>query len=254
LATFTAAIFWTAVVSLATVVLAGAEQMRRSEVREIDRIAIERFGMSGLVLMENAGRGAADRIARVLPDGCGVCILCGTGNNAGDGYVIARHLELLGFRPRIVSLVPLEKLSGDAEANAKIAAKSGIPITVVATAEEIDGLIRDQDCVLDCMLGTGAVGNPRGLFRDAVQVANRKSGPRVAIDLPTGLDCDSGQPAEATFRADLTVTFVAEKDGFACESAKPFLGNVEVVGIGVPLSLLQQFQSSAADILADRIK
>lgn len=219
--------------------------MKRHEVRQVDQIAIERYGMSGLVLMENAGRGAAERIADLLlsrPDGntLPVHILCGPGNNGGDGYVIARHLEIMGFAVAILSLVPVERLTGDAKVNAEIARKSEIPITVVTSLAELASKIQDKQTVVDCMLGTGAAGDPGGIFADAIEIANEKSGPRVAIDLPTGLDCDSGKPSQTTFRADLTVTFVAEKEGFANDAAKPFIGKVEVVGIGVPKILLDQ--------------
>ena len=221
--------------------------MKRSEVRRVDKIAIEQYGISGLVLMENAGRGAAERISERCDDDSPVCILCGTGNNGGDGYVIARHLQLLGCDVRILSLVSLEKLSGDAQANATIAQKAEISITVAKSSDDLDRLIRSGETVVDCLLGTGATGQPRGLYGDAVRIANEKSGRRIAIDLPTGLDCDTGQPSEMTFRADLTITFVAPKDGFACENATPYLGNVEVVGIGVPLLLLKQFGVASAN-------
>ena len=215
--------------------------MKRDDVRQIDRLAIDQYGMNGLVLMENAGRGAARKIASSCPANATVCIVCGTGNNGGDGYVIARHLQLMNFSVRIVSLVPLEKLSGDADANARIALKSGLPLTVAEDAGMLEHLIREGECVVDCMLGTGATGEPRGIYGDAVQLSNQRAGYRVAIDLPTGLDCDSGRPAGTTFRADLTVTFVAAKDGFRAEEAKPWIGRVEVVGIGVPKILLDQF-------------
>ena len=220
--------------------------MKREDVRRVDQIAIEEYGMLGLVLMENAGRGAAERIAALRHESPGganpVCILCGPGNNGGDGYVIARHLELLGFSVHILSLVPLDRLTGDAKANASIAVKAGLPVQVATSAEDLDRWIADDETVVDCLLGTGAKGAPRGLYADAVKLANKRRGLRVAIDLPTGLDCDTGCPAEVTFRADLTVTFVAEKEGFSKAAAKPWLGTVRVVGIGVPKALLKDFK------------
>ncbi|WP_372897031.1 NAD(P)H-hydrate epimerase [Stieleria sp.] len=220
--------------------------MKREDVRRVDQIAIEEYGMLGLVLMENAGRGAAERIAALChetPSGANpVCILCGPGNNGGDGYVIARHLELLGFSVHILSLVPLDRLTGDASANASIAARAGLTIQIAKSDEDLDRWIADDETVVDCLLGTGATGAPRGLYGDAVTLANKRRGLRVAIDLPTGLDCDTGTPAEVTFRADLTVTFVAEKEGFSKPAAKPWLGTVQVVGIGVPQALLNDFK------------
>lgn len=215
--------------------------MKRDEVRQVDSIAINEYGISGLVLMENAGRGAAERIAAWCDPADAVRILCGPGNNAGDGYVIARHLELLGFAVDLVALVPPEKLSGDASANAMIAQRSGIPIATAESVSELEQSINGNHVLVDCLLGTGAKGAPRGLYHDAVRLANATDRKRVAIDLPTGLDCDTGQPSEMTFRADLTITFVAAKDGFQNPDAAPFLGHVETVGIGVPRVLLRRF-------------
>ena len=219
--------------------------MKRSDVRKVDQIAIEQYGMSGLVLMENAGRGAAEHIAGWLRhhprNGKSVVrILCGTGNNGGDGYVIARHLDLMGYTVSVVSLVPLEKLTGDASANASIAQKSGIRIDI-AEASGLKDLLPEDVTLVDCMLGTGAMGEPRGIYGDAIGRANPTQGARIAIDLPTGLDCDTGIPSSKTFRADLTITFVATKDGFSADTARPVIGDVHVVGIGAPKRLLEEF-------------
>ncbi|MCC9600570.1 NAD(P)H-hydrate epimerase [Stieleria sp. JC731] len=215
--------------------------MKRDDVRQVDQIAIEEFGISGVVLMENAGRGAAEWILRKTPTESPVGLICGSGNNGGDGYVIARHLELAGRAVRVISLVELEKLRGDAKINAEIASKAGIQIEIARSEEELSDLFRPSDCLVDCMLGTGAQGAPRGLFGSAIRLANKVSGFRVAIDLPSGLDCDSGQVSDPTFRADMTITFVAVKDGFSQPEAQEFTGEVHVVGIGVPKCLLDQF-------------
>jgi len=215
--------------------------MKCDEVRQIDRLAIEEFGMSGLVLMENAGRHSAERIFAAVDSTTAIRVMCGPGNNGGDGYVIARHLELLGCAVDVLALVPPEKLSGDAAANAKIAQAAGIPIAVANSVDDLHASIDDNHVLIDCMLGTGAKGAPRGLFYDAVRLANEASVKRIAIDIPTGLDGDSGQPSEMTFRAAVTLTFVAEKQGFCNSQAKPFLGDVETISIGVPRVLLRRF-------------
>ncbi|MDM4013981.1 NAD(P)H-hydrate epimerase [Roseiconus lacunae] len=215
--------------------------MKRDEVRQVDQIAIEEFGISGVVLMENAGRGATDWILKKTSPETPVGLLCGGGNNGGDGYVIARHLELAGRAVRVISMAELDVLKGDAAANAAIASKSGIQIEVARSEAELEDLIRPSDCLVDCLLGTGATGEPRGLYATAVQLANDTPGYRVAIDLPTGLDCDSGEVSETTFRADLTLTFVAAKAGFSNPAAAGVIGEVQVVGIGAPKCLLEQF-------------
>jgi NAD(P)H-hydrate epimerase len=214
--------------------------LTREQVRSVDQIAISQFGMSGLVLMENAGRGAAERIAELALQGP-VSILCGPGNNGGDGYVIARHLELLDYAVRIVSLVKLDSLSGDALANARIAQAAGILIEFVGQASGLAGRFDACGTIVECLLGTGARGAPRGHFADAVRLANQSEATRVAIDIPAGLDCDSGIASQPTFRADHTFTFVAPKVGFDLADGPEFTGEVDCVSIGVPQRLLERF-------------
>lgn len=233
--------------------------LTRQEVREIDRIAIEDYGIAGVVLMENAGRDAARWIVSQFPPG-DVCILCGKGNNGGDGYVIARHIETANiscdqrpapsetdtsvWRVRIVSLVDCDELAGDAAINHAIAERSGIPISTALDASSLETLVGKPDILVDCLLGTGATGSPRGLYAEAVRLANRLTAKRVAIDVPTGLDCDSGIAAEPTFNAIATLTFVAPKIGFAKASAAEVLGHVVPIPIGVPRKLLERFEAA----------
>ncbi|MEO1526448.1 MAG: NAD(P)H-hydrate epimerase [Planctomycetota bacterium] len=215
--------------------------MKRHEVRQVDEVAIREFGMTGLVLMENAGRGAAQALQQWCDPKVPVQLLCGSGNNGGDGYVIARHLQLAGYKVQILSLASFDRLADDARVNATIAELAEIPILHVTEPTDFETAIQNGETVIDCLLGTGAQGAPRGLYRVAVEAANEREGRRVAIDLPSGLDCDSGVPSDTTFRADVTITFVAPKDGFANPTASPFLGDIAVVPIGVPLKLLARF-------------
>jgi len=217
--------------------------LSRAEVRSVDQIAIERFGMTGLVLMENAGRNAAETIDKLAPQG-EICILCGKGNNGGDGYVIARHLELLGRQVRIVSCFQPAELSGDAAANEQIAQHAQIQIAVAITPEELGAAIGAPLVVVDCMLGTGAFGNPREPIASAIRYANQLSAVRIAIDIPSGLDCDTGMDGEPTLVADHTLTFVASKIGFAFGNAEAVLGKVSVLSIGVPERLLREFRGA----------
>ncbi len=232
----------------------------RNEVREVDRIAIEEFGIAGIVLMENASRDAAAWITSQFPPG-DVCILCGKGNNAGDGYVIARHIETAetdrdeslesmfaqsgSWRVRIVSIVDCGELSGDAAINHAIAQRAAIPIAIARDAKSLEDLVGTPDVLVDCLLGTGATGPPRGLYADAVRLANRLATNRIAIDVPTGLDCDTGIAADPTFIASATLTFVAPKVGFSQASAEFFLGQVVPIAIGVPKKLLSRYQTES---------
>lgn len=218
-----------------------ARPLNREQVRNIDRVAIEDYGMTGLVLMENAGRGAAEIIDRVAPEGM-ITVLCGKGNNAGDGYVIARHLQLAGRDVRLLQLCDPQQLTGDAEANWKTVERAEISRRVAGDSADEAALrewIEESPTVVDAMLGTGAVGEPREPLATAIRIANQAAALRIAIDIPSGLDCDSGEPAEYCFRADHTCTFVAPKTGFSNPAAKPFVGTVHVLGIGVPQRLLE---------------
>ncbi|MFM7108904.1 MAG: NAD(P)H-hydrate epimerase [Planctomycetaceae bacterium] len=218
------------------------------QLREIDRRAIEEFGLPGVVLMENAGRGAARLIERLWPGGGPVAIACGRGNNGGDGSVIARHLELAGRPVRILLAAEPDAITGDAAVMLAVATRAGIPAVPLAAADaaawrrELAGAV----VVVDALLGTGAAGPPRGPIATAIDAVNawRSANPAgrvLAADLPSGLDCDTGAAAGACVRADATATFVAPKPGFAGRGAAAFTGAVHVVGIGAPRRLLAEY-------------
>jgi NAD(P)H-hydrate epimerase len=212
----------------------------RDQCRELDRRAIAEYGFSGLVLMENAGRGCVDVLERLGIAGP-VVILCGKGNNAGDGFVIARHLQIRGHACHVVLLCPPSDLRGDAAMNFEIIQKTGLPIVDSLSQFNADG----ADWLIDAMLGTGAVGNPRPPFDAAIDWMNAQSTKKLAVDVPSGLDCDTGQPAAHTIRADHTCTFAAMKIGFTQSAAKTFTGTVHVCDIGVPPRLID-------DVLQER--
>jgi NAD(P)H-hydrate epimerase len=223
--------------------------LTRDQCRQIDRVAIEEYGMSGLVLMENAGRGCVDVLERIGIDGP-VVIVCGKGNNAGDGFVIARHLEIRGHACHLFLLSPREELRGDAATNLAILQKSDVPITEFAvppigpfsTAPYLHAQLNHHAgkpaWLIDALLGTGAKGEPRPPFDAVIDWMNAHPARKLAVDIPSGLDCDTGQPAVHTLRANHTCTFAAMKIGFARPVAKPFTGTVHVCDIGVPPQLI----------------
>jgi len=229
--------------------------LTRAEVREIDRLAIDRYGLAGVVLMENAGAGAARLLAGIGIDGP-VAIACGPGNNGGDGFVIARHLEAAGHAVRILLAAARDGYRGDAAANLRVAERSGLPIMdlAAAAADGWDAALAGAAWIVDALLGTGAVGPPRGAIAAAIDAVNRardgaggaSGGVRVlAIDLPSGLDADTGGTAGACVRADVTATFVAPKRGFDTPGAGVLTGPVHVVGIGAPACVLARYGVSA---------
>jgi NAD(P)H-hydrate epimerase len=207
---------------------------------------------------ENAGRGCVDVLERLGIDGP-VVILCGKGNNAGDGFVIARHLEIRGHTCRVLLLSPPNELRGDAATNFAILQKTNVPIIEVGAASraapsgqtntgpprlggptsQLEEHAQGAAWIVDALLGTGAMGNPRPPFDSAIDWINAHPAKKLAVDVPSGLDCDIGQPATHTVRADDTCTFAAMKIGFTQPSAKPFTGTVHVCDIGVPPRIIE---------------
>jgi NAD(P)H-hydrate epimerase len=207
--------------------------------REFDRHATEVLGVPSIVLMENAGRACADVLLEE-GDTQPVLVACGKGNNGGDGFVIARQLLTRGVEARVALFASPRSLQGDALVNYKILRAMNASITEVSEESDLravlDPLNRGVRTLVDALLGTGAVGAPRGAIAMAVNWLNAQRPPmrRVAVDLPSGLDGDTGVPHNPTVRADLTCTFVAPKIGFANSAAEAYLGEVRTLEIGVP--------------------
>ncbi len=209
------------------------KELTREQVREVDRIAIEELGIPGIVLMENAGRNAAHEILDAFSPIARAVLFCGTGNNGGDGFVIARHLANAGVPVHIALAGKVEKLSPDAAVNYRICANMGWPI---AAAESVELL--PNDVVVDALLGTGFTSQVRAPLAKIIGRINAASKRAVvAIDVPSGLDCDTGQPSNATIQADMTVTFVAAKVGFSKPPAAEYTGQIVTADIGAPPSI-----------------
>jgi NAD(P)H-hydrate epimerase len=216
-----------------------ARTMTREQVREIDRRAIEEYGLPGVVLMENAGRGTAELLVRLGTAGP-VVICAGRGNNGGDGFVIARHLENRGDRVKVLLFCDPQELRGDAAINYRVIEKAGTPMRVLGSRpdpHELDGELAAADWIVDALLGTGTRGEIREPYITAIQRINAAGKRVLAVDLPSGLDCDTGQPLGECVRADHTATFVAVKHGFEAPGADQWTGTVHVIDIGVPRSL-----------------
>lgn len=220
--------------------------LSRDEVRGIDARAAEGLKLPTLVLMENAGRGAAawlrDRIetnptARVV-------VACGPGNNGGDGAVVARHLDAWGFAVRVAWFVDPARLKGDAAVQRDILTRAQIEAIRAeddAGPARIDALWADADWVVDALLGTGVTRPVEGLLARAIAGLNRSGRPILALDLPSGLDADTGLPLGEAVRARATATFVAPKLGFGKNGANRYTGEVVVIEIGVPRIILAPY-------------
>ncbi len=219
------------------------QSLGREEIRRIDRLAIQTLGVSGLVLMENAGRGAADAIENFLNGAVSskkIAIVAGGGNNGGDGFVVARHLAMRGANVVTFQVGPPDKLTADAAANLALLRKLGHDVKPVGDQElgRLAERLSQFDLVVDAVGGTGVRGALRGEMAAAVEAINAAGKPVVAIDIPTGLDCDTGQAEGPAVRAAMTITFVARKKGFDAPGACEYTGKVVVADIGIPAEIV----------------
>jgi NAD(P)H-hydrate epimerase len=217
--------------------LVTAEEMRRA-----DRRAMDELGVSGLILMENAGRGATDAIERAFGPAGGrrVAVLAGKGNNGGDGFVVARHLAGRGARVTVWLLARVSEVHGDAATNLDIVRRA-VPVTEVTDTpglERVRGALREADLVVDALLGTGASGPASGLLAEAIRLVNESTRPVCALDLPSGLSADDGTSTGPVVQADLTVTFGLPKRGLVLHPGAAHAGRIEVADLGVPRAWL----------------
>jgi NAD(P)H-hydrate epimerase len=222
--------------------MTSGERMRltREQVRLIDKLALERYHIPGLVLMENASRAVADAIISMASVAdASVAIVCGGGNNGGDGFAVARHLHNRGAHVDLVLAAAPARLRGDALMNWQIVEAMGIENVDFHDSEDVVNA-HAVDIVVDALFGTGLSRQPDADMTKLIEVMNRSGLPIVAIDLPSGLDCDSGEALGACIRATRTVTFVAEKVGFANPASKQYTGEITVGDIGCPRELIEE--------------
>lgn len=223
--------------------------LSRNQVRRIDEVAQSKYGLSGVVLMENAGRGAAAIIDEEYgPQGDAV-IACGTGNNGGDGLVIARHLHNSGWSVCVLIIGDPASMSADCAANDRIILAMHLERFVSVNGGAECPWFRSIDkrtIVIDALLGTGFQGVVRPRMAQWIDGLNGlPKRAMVAVDVPSGMDCDTGLPGGTAIRADLTVTFVAIKPGFLTDSGRSYTGRCQVVDIGVPRALIEEVSGSA---------
>lgn len=225
--------------------------LNRRQVREIDARAISEYGMSGLVLMENAGRGLADKL---LQFGVAepVVICCGKGNNGGDGFVMARHLDLRRVAVKVLVWGDPNALRGDAATNYRILARCPVPIEVFLRHDpgRLANCLDNAGWIVDALLGTGAEGPLREPFSAVIEQLNAHPAPKLAVDLPSGLDCDTGLAGPQTIRARHACTFVALKPGFLAPGAAAYVGEAHVLDIGAPRSLVESALREAQGVAA----
>ena len=220
-----------------------------AEMREVDRLTTERYGIPSITLMENAGASVAEFIVRRRPNFAQrrIVVLCGKGNNGGDGFVVARHLRELGARPEVYLFAALEEMQGDAATNCKRWQEASGALRTVRSSGDLQRVrpsIESADIIVDALLGTGTRGAVEGLLAETIEAVNKRRGPVrsavVSVDIPSGLAADTGEAAGACIHARYTVTFSAPKIGMILGTASDFVGQLEVRDIGSPLELIDE--------------
>ncbi|HEY8041394.1 MAG TPA: NAD(P)H-hydrate dehydratase [Polyangiaceae bacterium] len=226
--------------------------LSRAQMRAFDKHAIEVCSTPSLVLMENAGRGATDVLVRELLEGdaggAPVVVVCGTGNNGGDGLVVARHLLVRGAAPAVFLVGDAKKVSPDAGAN--LAAWRGLggqvhEVSGGQDAPRFAEAMEEAEVVVDALFGTGLDRPIEGFFADVVRAMNAAGAPRFAVDLPSGLDADTGGVLGVAVEARATVTFAHHKLGLLTPGGARLAGRIHVVDIGVPGALVAHVGGSA---------
>jgi len=218
--------------------------MTGEQVRAVDSWAINDIGVPGVVLMENAGRSCAELIKDKLAavEKPKVCIFCGAGNNGGDGYVIARHLLNSGFVVVVVICADYGKIKGDAKINLEILERlkhrlDRLNLKTENIPDRVGAFAGDADMIVDALFGTGLRGELRGEYKELIRSINALNRPILAVDIPSGLDCDSGEILGEAVKATCTVTFVAAKKGLINPVSVEYTGELYVASIGVALQI-----------------
>lgn len=204
----------------------------------MDRIATEDLGIAGYELMQRAGLAVFQRIQQHYPDIPALLVICGSGNNGGDGYITARLALEAGYRVTLCGLTPIEKLASDA----KTAAADWIKAGGVINSWRADIPLGDYGCIVDALLGTGLQRPLTGLYLEVVNTINNAAIPIIAVDIPSGLHADTGQAMGAAVHARYTITFIGVKQGLLNGHARNYVGCLYFDDLAVPQSAFAQIR------------
>ena len=219
--------------------------LTREEMLELDRKAIEEYKIPGIVLMENAGRNVAEEILKMLddPQQAKVAILCGKGNNGGDGFVVARHLHNHSISVYVFLVAKISDIlkDGDAGTNLQILLNMKIPVKEILDIPGVNSILKElngYNILADALFGTGLSGDVREPFKTLISGVNNLNKPTLSVDIPSGLDCNTGKFLGAAIKATKTVTFAVAKKGFYLNDGPSYTGKVIVSDISIPRELI----------------
>lgn len=223
----------------------------REEMRELDRRAIEDYGIPGIILMENAGRNVALEVLKMLKNDGSIfkieptaAILCGKGNNGGDGFVAGRHLYNNGVKVGVYLTAKISNVlpDGDAATNLKVLLNMNLNVKEICTLDEVGQVLPQlskYSVIVDAIFGTGLTGVVREPIKSLIEGVNALNIPVVAVDIPSGLDCNTGAVLGAAIKATKTVTLCCPKVGFFQGAGPSCVGELVTVDIGIPRPLIQ---------------
>lgn len=220
-----------------------------AQMRELDRRATEEYAIPGLLLMENAGRAVFEAACDLLDGevrGRRVLVVCGPGNNGGDGFVAARHLDNAGADVVVAYYGDRAKAKGDALANLEIVERMGVLIAAAPPMEELESLLDSADLVVDALLGTGISGEIREPFRSVIGALLRSVPPVLSVDIPSGVDADTGVELGEAVQAEMTVTFGLPKVGLVTYPGRERCGELRIADISIPDVLLKNSVGAAS--------
>jgi ADP-dependent NAD(P)H-hydrate dehydratase / NAD(P)H-hydrate epimerase len=234
--------------------------LNTAQMREADRRTIHEIGISSLVLMENAGRQAVAAMEAAFDDlsSSRVAVLCGRGNNGGDGFVVARTLIQRGVETAVFLVGSVSDLQGDARTNIEVLGRIGLTVVEITNAQEWElhfGEMTECDVIVDAMLGTGFHGELTGLLQTVVADVNALGVPVVAIDLPTGVSADSAELEGEAIEASMTVTLAAPKIPLVFPPADRHAGDLVIADIGIPYPVIDELEGPYLELLTrERIR
>ncbi len=214
-----------------------------AEMRLLDQTAIQDFAIPSLLLMENAGRGVAQILSREFM-ARKVLIVAGKGNNGGDGFVVARHLANQNYLVQVVLLEDPQNLKPDPLVNYTILQKMNIPVKTIRTEiPEADWAAQCEwaNCIVDAIFGVGFHGRVEGVFAQAISAICESQRPVVSVDIPSGLDADTGEIQGVAIKATVTATLALPKRGLFEGNGPEYSGKVEIIDIGIPNFLLKPY-------------
>lgn len=206
------------------------------QAKDIDILARDKFDISTLILMENAGRSVAEEVIGKLGQKKRVAIFCGRGNNGGDGFVAARHVLVSGIKPDIFLAGRISEVEDEAKTNLEILLK--LKQKIIEVGKENLHLVKHKiskyALIIDALLGVGLQGEVRGIYRDLIAIINTSKAYVISVDIPSGLDVTTGEVLGCCVKANKTVTFVARKRGMVLADGPKHCGKVIISDLGVP--------------------